>query len=186
MKDLNLKKSKDSIFLKRISSKKEISKSDDCDGYFITSSEAEARRIIDTLKGTKKIIALNGNGNKFNRRALETLKINYLVSPESGKKTDSLKQRDSGLNHVLAKIATKKQIPIVINMSEVSGLKGIEKSKRIARIIQNIKICKKAKCRIKIASLSKNKIFDEKSRNSFGLSLGMETKQAKQATSFNQ
>ena len=61
---------------------------------------------------TEKKIAVLGRSGDFNRRALETLKIDYLVSPELGERKDTLKHRDSGLNHVLAKIAKEKGIEL--------------------------------------------------------------------------
>jgi len=184
--DINFFKTKDSIFLKKISSKKEINQKDDSDGYLIDSSEKEARRIIDSLKGKKKIIAFSGGEDALNRRAIETLKINYLVSPEKGQKKDTLKQRDSGLNHVVAREASKKKISIVIDFNEISKLKGKEKAIRLEKLIQNIKICKKAKCQIKIASFAGNKeeLVDELSRKSLGTSLGMSSEQTRDGIEF--
>ncbi len=188
MRDINFVETSDSILLKRISSKKEVLSEDSCDGYFIKSSEAEARKIIEHLKSKnlKKLIAVVGGENAFNRRALEKLKINYLVSPESGVKKDTLKQRDSGLNHVSAKIAARKSIPIVIDFTEVAGLKGEEKAKRIGRIIQNILICRKTNCKLLIASFASDKkeITSVHSRKSFGISLGMSSKQSKECVEF--
>ncbi|MDP2629023.1 MAG: hypothetical protein Q8P15_03970 [Nanoarchaeota archaeon] len=188
MKDINLFKTESSIYLKEVSSKSQVSKSDDCDGYLIRASEKEARRIVDSLKGSNKIIAVWGGDDSFNRRVVETMKIDYLVSPESGEKKDNLKQRDSGLNHVVAKEASKKKIAIVVSMSGVSSLEGKGLAVRLSRIIQNIKICRRAKCEIKIASFGKNKneVFDVLGRSSFGTSLGMSSQQVKGAVGFFQ
>lgn len=186
MKDLNLFKTKDSIYLKKVKSKAELSRDEKCDGFLIESSEKEARRIIESLKGSGKIIVIVGGDDAFNRRAVETLKIDYLVSPERGDKKNTLKQRDSGINHVVAKIAKEKGIVIVIDMSEVAGLKGKEKALRLERLIQNVKICRKAGCSIKIASLalSQKSLTDERGRKSFGVSLGMSSGQASEAVRF--
>ncbi|MCR4284601.1 MAG: hypothetical protein NUV97_00980 [archaeon] len=186
MKDINLFPTKDSIFLKEISTKSEISNKDECDGYLIKSSEKESRRIVESLKKSNKLIAFLGGDDALNRRAVETLKINYLISPESGNKSDTLKQRDSGINHVVAKEAAKKKITILINFSEVSKVKGKEKARRLARIMQNIKICRKAKCQIKIASLARDEkeVKNEKTRQSFGTSLGMSSEQTKNCIRF--
>ncbi len=186
MKDINLFKTKNSLFFKKIKTKEEASADCDCDGFLIDASEEEARRIIQSLKGARKQIAIVGEDDQFNRRAIETLKINYLVSPEIGDARDTLKQRDSGLNHVVAKEAKNNNIVLVINMSEISKLDDKSMSKMLGRIIQNIKICRKAKCDIKIASLatSKKEIVDEKGRKSFGISLGMSSAQSLMATKF--
>ncbi len=186
MKDINLFKTRDSLYFKKVKTKMDVSANDDCDGFLIDASENEVRRIIQKLKNSNKQIALVGGDDKFNRRAVETLKINYLVSPEGGHKSDNLKQRDSGINHTVAKEMKKRGIVILINMSEVSKLKGKELALRLEKLIQNIKICRKANCKIKIANLAMNKkeIIDEKGRKSFGVSLGMSSLQSSTTTNF--
>lgn len=186
MKDINLFKTKDSVFLKRIKSKSEVLEGDGCDGYLIEALESEVRKIIASLKGKKKIIAVVGGDSVFNRRAIETLKIDYLVSPERGLKREGLKQRDSGLNHVLAKEAVKRGVSIVIDFGEVSRLEGKPKALRLEKIIQNIKICRKAKCQIKIASFAETSkgVVEGKGLKSFGISLGMSSEQSRDAIKF--
>lgn len=181
MKDITLFKSPETIFLKKISSKDEISL--DSDGFLLETSEKESRRIIDSLKGKGKIIAVLGKDDVYNRRALETLKINYLVSPELTSGKDTLKQRDSGLNHVTAKIARDKGIEILIDFTDLSKLKGKEKSRRLARIIQNIKICRRTKTNLKIVTFARNKsqLRDKIQLESFLYSLGMSSQQVTSA-----
>ncbi|MFH1521666.1 MAG: RNase P subunit p30 family protein [archaeon] len=186
MKDINLFKTKDSVYLKLVRSKSEVSKEDSCDGFLIDSSEKEARRIIESLKGTGKLIAIVGGDDAFNRRAIESLKIDYLISPEAKNRGDNLKQRDSGINHVVAKEAVKKGVAIIIDFNEIQKLKGKEKALRLGRLIQNVKICRKAGCDIKIASLGFNQksLVDERGRKSFGVSLGMSSVQATKSVQF--
>jgi len=186
MKDINLFKTEDSIYLKKIKTKADLSGG--CDGYLIDSSEKEARKIIASLKDKKekKIIGFVGGDDAFNRRAVESLKIDYLISPEKGNKKDSLKQRDSGINHVVAKMAREKGIVVVVDLSEVSSLKDKEKALRIGRIVQNVKICRKAGCRIKIASLASGKcgLVGEKERKAVGVSFGMSSVQVRDSVVF--
>lgn len=186
MNDINLFKTFDSVFLKKITSKDQLKKDDSCDGYLLSTSENEARRIIDSLKGSKKVIALIGKDDSFNRRAIETLRIKYLVSPEAECLKDTLKQRDSGLNHVVAKEAVRKGIEIVFDLSRLKKVFGKEKSAVLSSMIQNVKICRKAKCLIKIASFGKDssEVVDEKSRRAFGVSLGMSSVQAAESVKF--
>jgi len=97
-----------------------------------------------------------------------------------------LKQRDSGINHVVAKIAKEKGILIVVDFNSVSKLEGKEKALRIGRIIQNVKVCRKAGCGLKIGSFGfeKGEVFDEKERRAFGLSLGMSSVQSADCVRF--
>ena len=196
MKDINLFKMEGSVYLKKVRSKTDISLDDDCDGYLICKKssfltnflllEKEARRIVESLKGSGKKIGIVGGDDVFNRRVVETLKVDYLVSPEGGFKKDGLKQRDSGINHVVAKIAKEKGILIVVDFNSVSKLEGKEKALRIGRIIQNVKVCRKAGCGLKIGSFGfeKGEVFDEKERRAFGLSLGMSSVQSADCVRF--
>ena len=165
--------------LKKISSKSGISGKDKIDCYIIDADEKTARSITASLKqkNFKGKIAVMGRDDNFNRRALETLNISYLISPEKNHYRDTLKQRDSGLNHVLAKIARQNSIEIIIDFADVNSIDSKkQKALRLSRIIQNIKICRKAGCNIKIWDFT-NKA-DKKQLQSFGFSLGMSSQQA--------
>jgi len=186
--DIALFKTNNAIYLKKISSKTEIKETDESDGYLIDTNgnEKEARKIVDSLKNKNKKIAVQGHDNTFNRRTLETMKIDYLIDIEKEEKRDTLKQRDSGLNHVTAKIAKKNDIAIVTNYNNIKQSQPKEKATQLARIIQNLKIARRAKCEIKIASLAENKtqLITPKERQTFLYSLGASSEQAKNSTNF--
>ena len=61
---------------------------------------------------------------------------------------DKLKQRDSGLNEFLCKLAAKNNIKIAISIPELQALSPKQKAKTLARIIQNIKLCRRTKTSI--------------------------------------
>ncbi|MFZ5955250.1 MAG: RNase P subunit p30 family protein [Nanoarchaeota archaeon] len=179
---------KDSLTFKKVKSKSEIEFNPKIDGYLIEAEEKEIRKIVESLKHEKKLIAVLARDNEHNRRMLETCKINYLVFPEGNyiEKKDTLRQRDSGLNHVLAKIAKENNISIVINFSEVLKWNEIERAKILGRIMQNIRICRKVRCKIKIATFAESKeqlrnVYDLKA---FAFSLGMSSQQANDAFVF--
>ncbi len=179
MSDITLFKSSGSIFLKEIS-KKEDSILQDSDGFLLNMDEKEARRTIESLKNKNKKIAILAIDDEFNRRALETLKIDYLVSPEFNPGKDNLKQRSSGFNHVLAEIAKKKNIQIVVDLTWLNSISNAkQKALAIARIIQNIKIARKSKIDLKLATFAKKpeEILDEKQIKAIGFSLGMSSNQ---------
>ena len=168
MKDLNLFRTKDSVYLREVKSKAEVLEDLNCPqwdnssesgGFLIRGSEKVARSIIASLRDKKFTgkIGIYGGDDAFNRRVIESLKVDYLVSAEALTGRDNLKQRDSGLNHVVAKIAAKKSVGIVVDMGEISRLGGVEKAERIAKIMQNIKVCRKVGCKVLIASLAGDK-----------------------------
>jgi len=178
--DITLFKTDNVIHLKKISKKNDLKKDDKVDGYLIDADEKMARRIVDSLKGRGKVVALQGRDDAFNRRAIETLKINYLVNVECEPKKDTLKQRDSGVNHVVAKEAARKGISFVIDMDYIGGLSGEAQARVLARVMQNIRICRRAKCGIKLFSKSE----DDKGVESFLRGLGMSSGEAKRARMF--
>ena len=89
---------------------------------------------------------------------------------DQSKRKDFQKQRNSGFNHVLAKIAKKKNTTIGIDLDEIINSKGKQKSDILARTKQNIKLCNKNKLRMKFHGKNKRNIYDLKS---LGLTLGM-------------
>ena len=133
----------------------------------------KARKKIKENSG-KKIIFF-GNSDDLNRKILEKEEIDVLALNLSHRK-DRMKQRDSGFNSVLAKIAKKKNISLGINFDEITNSKSKEKSEILSRIRQNIKICNKNKLNMEFISSKKRNRYNLKS---LGLLLGMPTHMTK-------
>lgn len=131
------------------------------------------------IKKSKKPIVIDAIDEKYNRKILEYGNFQVLLSPEKNTGLNKIKQNDSGFNHVLAKIAAKNKISIGIDLKEISQLSKKEKAERLAKIRQNIKICRKAKARIKVINSKNPKIIQ-----SFLISLGASTQQAREAITF--
>lgn len=134
----------------------------------------QAKKLIK--QSSEKPIIVKAQNDIFNRKMLEYGKFNILLSVEAGQRKDSLRQLDSGLNHVLAKIAEKNHITLGIDLQDIAQLDKKDKALRLARIRQNIKLCKKTHTFIKILNApSAQQAF------SFLISLGASTQQAKEA-----
>lgn len=149
---------------------------------FVLIQEGDFQKIREKIRENKgKKIIFSGDNDELNKKVLEKENINVLLLTLSGRK-DRLKQRDSGFNHVLARLAKKKNVVIGINFNEVINSKAEEKSKILARVRQNIKLCNKNKLKMKFISKEnspklgqvkeKKDIYDLKS---LGLILGMPT-----------
>lgn len=138
-------------------------------------NEKETRKIVDSLKGKKVSIGFYGSDDNFNRRVVETMKVNFLINPEVliNEKKDNVKQRDSGINHVVAKEMAVKKISLLVDLDYVKSLEKKMKAIVLARIIQNIKICRKAKCSVKFLARAE----DKKDLEALGFSLGMSSQQ---------
>ena len=131
----------------------------------------KARKIINKNKD-KKIIFSSDN-DELNRKVLEKLEINIILLNQKNRK-DFQKQRNSGCNQVLAKLAKKKGIAIGINFDELKNSKSLkEKSEIIARVRQNIILCNKNKLKMKFISKEKKPFIHD--LKALGLSLGMPT-----------
>ena len=121
----------------------------------------------------KAEIIFSSDDDELNRKVLEKLEIDILLLKQS-KRKDFQKQRNSGFNQVLAKIAKNKNITIGIDLDEIINAKSKQKAEILARIKQNIKLCNKNKLKMKFISLSKIK-RNQYDLKALGLVLGMPT-----------
>jgi len=132
----------------------------------------KARTEIRKNKG--KVIIFSSNDDALNRKVLEKEQINILLINQKNRK-DKQKQRDSGFNQVLARIAQKKKISIGINFDEIINTKGKERSEILARVQQNIKLCNKKKIKMYFIIQNKKNSKEVYDLKSLGLTLGMPT-----------
>ncbi len=130
----------------------------------------DARKKIDKLFQSGKEIIVVAKDSEFNRKILENKKVDVLLFTNFFGNRNRLKQRDSGLNHVLCKIAKENNISIGIDFSIFLNKGGFQLSHLLSSTIQNISLCSKYK--------TKMLIFNIENRNkseiiSFLSSLGM-------------
>lgn len=132
----------------------------------------KARKEI--LENQKEEIIFSGNDDEINRKILEEGKIKILLLNQKNRQ-DFQKQRNSGLNQVLAKIAKKNEIKIGINLDEIIESSAKEKSQILARIKQNARICSKTKLKMKFIAQKPENERNLHDLKSLGLILGMPT-----------
>lgn len=145
-----------------------------------TTNLNELRKQIQKVKkSSNQPIIIKAQSPDFNRKAFENPDIDIIIDLENHDRKDYMKQRDSGLNEVLCKLAKKNNIKIGINLENIIKSNKKQKAILLSRIIQNIKLCKKTNTPLKIlGDYSKQQIM------SFLLTLKSSTKQAKQAVKF--
>ncbi|MEK6914690.1 MAG: hypothetical protein AABW83_03500 [Nanoarchaeota archaeon] len=137
-----------------------------------TKNINEARREIQKLfKEGKKIVIEAGDDN-FNRKIFEIKEVDMIVGLEING-IDKLRQKDSGMNEVIAKLAKENDIFIGIDINKIKELNLLNKGKAIARIKQNISLCKRTGAKIKLLNTGSREAI------SFIISLGGSTQQAK-------
>lgn len=150
----------------------------------ILIQETNFNKIRQKIKeNPKKIIIFSSNNDKLNRKVIEKEKINILLLNQAQRK-DRFKQRDSGFNQVLAKLAKNKNIIIGINLDEILESKGEKKKEILARIKQNIKLCNKQKLKMDFIALKEKNKRDIYDLKALGLVLGMPTYLTKEIGKF--
>ena len=115
-------------------------------------------------------IVFSSDDDELNRKVAEKLAVNVIGIPLSGRK-DFSKQRNSGLNEVVARIVKKNGIKIGIFLDEIIFSK--EKEKIISRVRQNIKLCNKNK--IEMIFIEGKEKRNSVLLKSLGSTLGMPT-----------
>jgi len=137
-----------------------------------TKNINEARKEIQKLKRASEEIIVHAQDDDFNRKVFEIKDVDMVVGLElSGR--DRLKQRGSGMNEVIAKLAKTNGIFIGVDIKKIAGLDILEKGKVLGRVRQNIKLCKRTGARIVVLG------SDDKSASGFIISLGGSTVQGK-------
>ena len=135
-------------------------------------TEKNFSKLKEIIKKSKGNLIFSSNDDELNRKVIEKLPINTLLINQSHRK-DYSKQRNSGLNQVMAKLAKKSKVSIGINLDEIIESKGSKKAKILARIKQNVKLANKNKLKMKFISQKHKK--DERDLKALGLALGMPT-----------
>ncbi|MBT4257584.1 hypothetical protein HOD88_00170 [archaeon] len=135
-------------------------------------TETNYQKLRTLLKKSEKPIIFSSEDDDLNRKVLEKEKIDILLINQD-KRKDYQKQRNSGLNQVMAKIAKKGKVTIGINLDEIINSNPKDKSLILARVKQNIFLCNKNKLNMTfIEEKHKRNSTDLKS---LGLALGMPT-----------
>ena len=138
----------------------------------------QVRKEIQFLKKNKKTIIVQAQSPEFNRKVLEIKDVDIIINLEFHNRNDSLKQRDSGLNEILAKLAAKNNIKIGIDLNKIKNLDKKQKAIILSRIKQNIALCKRTKTQIIVIDKEK---CTKQNILSFFQTLGASTQQAKLA-----
>ncbi|MFA4953035.1 MAG: RNase P subunit p30 family protein [Candidatus Pacearchaeota archaeon] len=142
---------------------------------YVIIKEATFERARKEIKKSKdKKIIFSSEDDELNRKIIESEKIEILLLNQANRK-DFQKQRNSGFNQVMAKIAKNNKIEIGINLDEIVESSPKEKSQILARIRQNIKLCNKAKLKMKFIIQKKENQRNVYDLKSLGLILGMPT-----------
>ena len=140
--------------------------------------EVEILKYIKQIKNQEIIII---EGGRDNRKICETKGVDILLNPEKECNMDFMHHRNSGLNQVLCKLMEENKITYGINLSLIINNKNLKAF--IGRISQNIKLCRKYKIRMMLASFAKDKFEMRNPKDALALLkvIGMTQKEANNA-----
>jgi RNase P/RNase MRP subunit p30 len=141
-----------------------------------TKNINEARKEIQKLVREGKEVVVDAGDDDFNRKIFEIKDVDMVVGLEING-NDRLKQRDSGMNEVIAKLAKSNNIAVGVDVSRIKRLSALEKGKALSRVRQNIGLCKRTRARITILGA------DKKEAISFVVGLGGSTEMGRNAVS---
>ena len=138
------------------------------------------RRVFN-IKQWKIVV---GTSEGICRKAVESKSTDMLLAPEKSSVKDYMHQRGSGLNQVLCALAAKNKV--AMGFSFVELLNTQKQARVLGRMRQNVRLCRKYKVKMVLASFAKNKweMRSASDLQSFGKVLGMTAKEVKQAMNF--
>lgn len=109
------------------------------------------------------------------RNLIESKRVSMIYEFESLNKKDSLNYRNSGMNHIIAKLMADNDVSYGLSFSMLLNASKEEKPKLFGRIIQNIRLCRKFRVKIVVASFARNpyEMRDSKDLLTFARLLGV-------------
>jgi len=144
---------------------------------FEARSTKELAILVEKRKRFDVLLARGGD-LKLNRLAVETPEVDILTHPD-------YERQDSGLNHVLVRLAAENEVAIEVNFREVLITNGRTRSRILSNMKNNIMLSKKlhAPVIISCGAISEWEFKSPQELISFGIQLGLELDEAKAAIS---
>lgn len=139
----------------------------------------KARKAIKKAKADDKIPVFISKDDELTRKLLEHEK-EFTLCIELAQRKDKLYQRDSGFNHVLAELANNNKVKIGIFLDEIIKADKKEKAKILARVQQNIVLCKKKNVKMQWIIIKPEFQRTQQELQALGIALGMHTQMAKE------
>ncbi|EHP83196.1 ribonuclease P protein component 3 [Methanotorris formicicus] len=120
-----------------------------------TQSSKELRNLVSKYRNKFHLVLVEGGIEKINRSALEMHDVDVLSTPE-------LKRKDSGIDHVLARLASVHRVAIELNFNEALMAKNYERARILMAFRRNLKLAEKFDAPVVISS-DANNIYSLKS-----------------------
>jgi len=134
---------------------------------------------IISAKNKSKLVFVKAEED--NRVAFEKSRPSLVFAFEEAQPRDFMHQRGSGLNHILCRLAKENKVKIGFSFNSILNCGAMKQAQILGRVQQNIKLCRKYKCKTAIASFAKSpyEMRSPKDLMAFFIELGMHQKEAK-------
>lgn len=146
-----------------------------------TAAIIDKQSQLQKAKTSSDIVIVRSKDDAFDRNLLERGKIDLIFDMENSPRSDFIHQRNSGLNHIFCRLATKKAIVIGTSFSNIFNKFPFERAQVMGRIKQNLRLCKKYNTKTIFASFAKKptELRSPDDLRSFLISLGVDNSIAK-------
>ncbi|HLD02859.1 MAG TPA: RNase P subunit p30 family protein [Candidatus Nanoarchaeia archaeon] len=127
---------------------------------------------------------VKGGSISRNMEAVNSRKTDILIMAENIPSNDKTHHRNSGLNHLICKLAKENNVAIGFSFSNLLNSTNI--SRVLGRMKQNVRLCRKYKIRMMIGSFAENEFEMRTAKDlmAFGRVLGMTGSEVKKAMNF--
>jgi RNase P/RNase MRP subunit p30 len=141
----------------------------------------------DARRARKSELVMVQGDDKTLRLASDCWELDLIGSPEIHNDKDFMHQMNSGIDYVIARACAEKGIAIEFCFANVLNSHGRKRSQILARMSQNVVICRYSGCDMVITSGASEIYASRAPRDlmAFGIVLGMSQEEAKNALSAN-
>ncbi len=149
--------------------------------------EEEALNLgFSKLIHVSEIKTIEGRDFERNLKSIKRKNLDIIYSCEKYAKKDFLNFRNSGLNHIICKALKEREVAVGFNFNDILNSSNEERSLIIGRMMQNVRLCRKYKIEMVIASFAKNKFEMRSAKDllAFVRVIGMNGQEAKKALNF--
>ncbi len=146
------------------------------------SVQQEARKV----RQDAEVVIARGS-DKINRLASECWEVDMIGSPELHGEKDFMHQSNSGIDYVIARACAERGIAVELNFSNALNSRGRKRTEIMARMAQNVRICRDTGCGAVITSGARDEHGLRAPRDlmAFGILLGMSPEEARATVSEN-
>lgn len=136
-------------------------------------TQKELLREIDTARNKKVKTVFKADSEEMLRFALERSSVDIVYGMENINPKDSLHYVRGGLDQVLCKLAAEKRKILAFSFAEL--LDSPDRKRLLARIMSNVKLCKKYKVQMMLCSFAnvKEELRSAKDLQALGRVLGI-------------